>query len=630
MSPMPGDDDDDDDWENSEAKRQLDAGRDKDMVLSWKRRLQQAKALGFDVDDPAIIQQLLVAHNKAAPADGSSNSAAGAAAGAGFDQAFAASASATGVSSVGKANTAATLQQRGADLRSERSKGNKGAGRDGKSEGGSSGLFGGAGHAKKKSKKDSEGGEKGKDDKSTKGKDDGKAAAAVLGVFVLVSLGGLRVLWHQDIAAPRGEYEVLDRSLPKPASVSGGKVQLSKMKPQLIPGLTSTYPEPPGVPQPLGNELVYQFFNGIFQTIEAGFTVMPGSAGQLPRLDWVGGGRGDHRVFNSFATAQTAPGTDGPSFMLEMLSYGTNQFFNGPGPFERALRQSRSTVTILLTTARKAALANPSDTALVGASSTYIAGTNYEMQSVLSDTPIARILNQNAGNSEGPALVVVIEPSVSVWEWWKENPEFSQPGESDDDDDDNDDDDSGGDGGEADPTKKARFAASDAARAGATSHADATFPPGPAPEEAAGADEAAGDVKFDASSSKALIAEAQRKVNALKAAAEEAKRANREEAEVRACFARPAADGPGKSNEDAIELSSDEEDEKDDKKPPNAEAAAAAAEDGAAESAAGATPPSADAAAAPAEERNEDGGDGSLASGRDARAKKEPEKYSPS
>jgi hypothetical protein len=258
---MPGDDDDDDDWENSEAKRQLDAGRDKDMVLSWKRRLQQAKALGFDVDDPAIIQQLLVAHNKAAPADGSSNSAAGAAAGAGFDQAFAASASATGVSSVGKANTAAALQQRGAELRSERSKGNKGAGRDGKSEGGSSGLFGGAGHAKKKSKKDSEGGEKGKDDKSTKGKDDGKAAAAVLGVFVLVSLGGLRVLWHQDIAAPRGEYEVLDRSLPKPASVSGGKVQLSKMKPQLIPGLTSTYPEPPGVPQPLGNELVYQFFS---------------------------------------------------------------------------------------------------------------------------------------------------------------------------------------------------------------------------------------------------------------------------------------------------------------------------------------------------------------------------------
>ena len=101
------------------------------------------------------------------------------------------------------------------------------------------------------------------------------------------------------------------------------------------------------------------------------------------------------------------------------------------------------------------------------------------------------------------------------------------------------------------------------------------------------------------------IQSAQRKVGALKAAAEEAKRANREEAEVRACFARPAADGPGKSNEDAIELSSDEEDEEDDKKPPNAEAAAAAAEDGAAESAAGATPPSADAAAAPAEERNE-------------------------
>ena len=69
------------------------------------------------------------------------------------------------------------------------------------------------------------------------------------------------------------------------------------MKPQLIPGLTSTYPEPPGVPQPLGNELVYQFFNGIFQTIEAGFTVMPGSAGQLPRLDWVGGGRGAEPMF---------------------------------------------------------------------------------------------------------------------------------------------------------------------------------------------------------------------------------------------------------------------------------------------------------------------------------------------
>ena len=560
-------------WEHSPEKRALDAGRANDRFRSWEDRMKQAVLLGLDINDPHILQQLLNAHHAAehqgthAAAGGALSAAAAhggrggshqgahaAAGGAssiavahggrgGSASAFAAGESATNAD---KAGTLQCLQARGAALRADRAaRGNS----DGAA--GGSGLYdGGAGGTKKKGavgvKKDGD-----KKDAKPKAKDDGKNeaiknGAAVLGVFVLVSLVGLRVLWHQEQATQQrggdGDYSVLDSTLPHPTSVAGGKVQVGRMKPLLVPGLTSTYPDPPCVPQPKDGELVFQFFNRICDELELGFGTAPGGyhgegAGQLPHVDWVGGGRGDARVYNAFGTAQATPGTDGPSFLLELLSFGTRNFFRTATQFNRALRQSDSGVTILLTTARKAALANPSDTSLVGAASTYIASTNHDMERPVSETPIGRILSQNSGgrgNSDGPAMVIVIEPSASFMELWKEE----QPGDGsnddsddDDDDDDNDDDDDGGGGG-------------------ASSKA---VPVPPAPAAGAGAAAApvpSGDVKVNPNEQ---VQAAKRKYEALKAAAEEAEQFEA----LKAAFARPIEGG--KSNAEAIDVVDDDD-----------------------------------------------------------------------